>query len=92
MTNNPFAKGIPAAARGMHTARDRVPGAVHGFILRVLLTDAVKPRTHLFSHTRIAFSFEVMIAFGPGLQRIYFSIKISTPLKWQRIVFLLSHT
>lgn len=57
VTNNSFAKGVLAAARGTHTTGEDVPGAIHGFILRVLLTDAVKPGTHLSSsHTRIALS------------------------------------
>lgn len=93
VTNNAFAKGALAAARGTHTTGKEVPGASHRFILRVLLTDAVKPGTRLSSSgIHIAFSFEVMIAFGPVLWRIYFSIKISIPSKWQRIVFLLNHT
>lgn len=93
VTNNAFAKGALAAARGTHTTGKEVPGASHRFILRVLLTDAVKPGTRLSSSgIHIAFSFEVMIAFGPVLRRIYFSIKISIPSRWQRIVFLLNHT
>lgn len=93
VTNHPSAKGLPAAARGTHTTGEDVPGAVHGFILRVLLTDAVKPGTNLpSSRILVAFSFKVMIVFGPVLWRIHFSIKISITLKWQRMVFLLNHT
>lgn len=94
MTNNPFAKGVPAAARGTHTTGESVPRAVHSFIFRVLLTDAVKPGTHLSSsRIHIAFSFEVMTVFGPVLRRIYFSIKNIHPFEMaERLVFIVNHT
>lgn len=64
MTNNLFAKGVPAAAGGMHTAGE----GPFCFILRVLHLDAVKPGTHLsWTGTCVPFSFKVIHAFGPVL-------------------------
>lgn len=72
---------------------EEVPGGKPGFILRVLLTDAVKPGTLLSpSPGHVAFPFEVMIVFGPMLRGIYLGIKISTPLKRQMIIFLSNYT
>lgn len=83
------AEGIPAAARGTRTAlAEEVPGGKPGFILKVLLTDAVKPGTFLScSPGHIAFPFEVMIVFGPVLQGIYLGIKISNPFEKVHISF-----